>query len=440
MRTLAVFLFLSCLVAHGELVVTNRWPQGDGVCVDAPMRLTFDQPPVLGSAGRIEVVRAADGRHVDAVELGAAEYVDRVGANGGFLLHYEPVHIDGTTVSIRLHARSLSYSEAYFVHVGPGVFKDAEGRDFAGVADGWKFTTKAALARNPDRLVVAANGGADFCTVQGDVDQVEPHRDKPAVIFIRKGRYDELVRVGRERSRVHLVGEDRKGTVIASANNDNLNPGWIQRAVLGVEGDDFVLENLTVHNMTPYKGSQAEAVYINADRCELRNADFLSFQDTLNLNGRVRVRDCYVEGDVDYVWGYGTACFEHCQLRTIHDGVLVQARNPAARRGYIFLDCQLTAEPGVKRCWLARIETARFPASHVAFIRCKIDAHIVPEGWQVSGPPGAELRFEEWGSTDLDGKPLDLTHRNPSAKQLTAEQATALSAAHVLAGTDGWSP
>ena len=70
----------------------------------------------------------------------------------------------------------------------------------------------------------------------------------------------------------------------------------------------------------------------------------------------------YIEGDVDYVWGYGSAVFERCELRTMHDGYLVQARNPASRAGYIFLDCRLTAAPEVKKCWLARIETARaFP-------------------------------------------------------------------------------
>ena len=286
--------------------------------------------------------------------------------------------------------------------------------------------TKPALARDADRIVVAADGSGDFRTVQAAVDFTQAHREKPLVIFIRKGRYEERVRVGREKRHVHLVGEDRKGTVIAFTNNEKLNPGWNQRSVLGVEGDDFVLENLTVQNTTPYKGSQAEAVYVNADRCVLRNADFLSFQDTLCLSGRVSVADCTIEGDVDYVWGYGTAVFERCELRTMHDGYIVQARNPASRGGYIFLDCKLTAAPEVKRCWLARIEAARFPASHVAFIRCAMGPHILPAGWQVTGAAGDALRFEEFGSTGLDGQPLDVSKRDPSGKQLTAEQATAL--------------
>jgi pectin methylesterase-like acyl-CoA thioesterase len=298
----------------------------------------------------------------------------------------------------------------------------------------------ATLARTADRIVVAADGSGDFRTVQAAVDFAEAHREKPVVIFIRKGRYEELVRIGREKRHVHLVGEDRKGTVIAFTNNDKLNPGWIRRAVLGCEADDFVLENLTVQNTTPYKGSQAEAVFVNGERCVLRNADFLSFQDTLNLSGRVYVADSYIEGDVDYVWGYGTACFERCELRTMHDGYIVQARNPAARAGYVFLDCRLTAVPDVKKCWLARIETGRFPASHVAFIRCAMGPHILPAGWEVTGPASEALRFEEFASTDLEGKPLDVSQRNSVAKQLTMEQAATASAAKILAGIDGWNP
>jgi pectin methylesterase-like acyl-CoA thioesterase len=85
------------------------------------------------------------------------------------------------------------------VRISPEVFTDADGRAFAGVSDGWTFRTKAALPRNPDRVTVAADGSGDFSTVQAAVDQIEPHRTKPAVILVRKGRYRELVRIGRER-------------------------------------------------------------------------------------------------------------------------------------------------------------------------------------------------------------------------------------------------
>lgn len=406
--------------ADAELKLLRFWPVDEKVCVDAPLRLTFDQPPVLGSAGNIEVCRATDGQVVETFTPAAARTEDAFGSIGGPVLRYEPVNIDGATASIRLHSQSLKYGESYFVRVEAGVFNG-----FSGTTGDWKFTTKPALPRNPDKLTVAPDGSGDFCTVQGAVDQIDPHRTQAAVISIRNGRYQELIRIGREKRFVHLVGEDRKGTVIACTNNDKLNPGWMHRSVLGVEGDDFSIENLTVRNTTPYKGSQAEAVCLNAERCILKNADFISTQDTLHLSGSVRVTDCYIEGDVDYIWGYGSAFFERCELRSIHDGYIVQARNPSGKTGYVFQDCNLTAGPETKRSWLARIEMNRFPASHVAFIRCQMGPHIPAAGWQMTGPASPTLRFEEFLSTDPAGRSIDVTRRTLPARQLSEKEAAA---------------
>ena len=88
----------------------------------------------------------------------------------------------------------------------------------------------------------------------------------------------------------------------------------------------------------------------------------------------------------------------------------------------------------------ARIEAARFPSTHVAFIRCAMSPQVLAVGWQLTGNAAPTLRFEEFGSTDLVGKPLDVSRRDPAGKQLTAEDATAITAAKILAGSEGWSP
>ena len=451
-------------VTHADLTLVDTWPKGGEVCVDAPLRLTFNQPPVLG-AGKIEVCRQSGAQVVDTVEIAAGrersagilpassgeaagtltgdKSLPRYEAVGSseLQLRYAPVTVSRNTASIRLRPGALVPGEEYFVRVASGAFTDAEAHDFPGLADGWKFRVRSTVPVNAGRLIVAADGSGDFCTVQGAVDHIQPHRTHPALIFIRKGRYEELVRIGKDQPHIRLLGEERDGTLIAFTNNEKLNSGWIQRSVLGVEGDDFSLENLTVQNTTPYKGSQAEAVYINAGRCALQNARFLSLQDTLHLSGRVYVADSLIEGDVDYLWGYGSACFDRCELRSMHDGYYVQARNAPDQTGYVFTDCKLTAAPEVKKCWLARIETARFPASHVAFIRCQMGRHILPAGWQTTGPAEAALRFEEYQSTDPTGALLDVTQRDPAGKQITAERAAEESdPAKVLAGKDGWNP
>ena len=292
-------------------------------------------------------------------------------------------------------------------------------------------------------LVVAPDGTGDFKTIQAAVDAAPAESTARTTILVRRGTYGELVIVSPEKKNLTLRGEDRRGTVIAATNNAKLNPR--RRELFSAEADDFILENLTLHNLTPTGGSQAEAIRVRADRVILRDCDFKSFQDTLRLDGRVYVRDCNVEGDVDYVWGSGTVYFDRCAFHSLHNGYLVQSRNDATHYGYVFVDCTLTGALGIERFVLARIEPVRFPHSHVVFIDCKIGSFLSPVGWQLDKAPGAEtpglaakIRFGEYRSTDLAGKPLGVGARLAASHQLTAVEAARMrDVAHVLGG---WRP
>lgn len=277
-------------------------------------------------------------------------------------------------------------------------------------------------------LTVALDGSGDFKTVQAAIDAAPSDSAERTTILVRRGTYAELVVVPREKIHLTVRGEDRHGTIIAATNNAKLNPR--RREMFSVEADDFRLENLTLHNTTPKGGTQAEAIRVKADRVVLERCDFKSFQDTLRLDGRVYVRECYVEGDVDFVWGGGTVYFERCEFKAVHNGYLVQARNDATVLGYVFVDCRLTATPNVERTVLARIEPVRFPHSHVAFINCALGPHVPPAGWRLDKAPGADvagevgqIRFEEYASTDLAGNRLNPSARLPASRQLSAEAA-----------------
>ncbi|MCX6951676.1 MAG: pectinesterase family protein [Verrucomicrobia bacterium] len=310
-----------------------------------------------------------------------------------------------------------------------------------------RFALLAALLSAPDLFgkdwVVAADGSGDFKSIQAAVDAVPNGSASRTTILVRKGTYAELVVVAREKKNLTLRGEDRQGTVIAATNNAALNPR--RREMFSAEADDFILENLTLHNTTPKGGTQAEAIRVHADRVVLRHCDFRSFQDTLRLDGRVYVRDCYVEGDVDYVWGGGTVYFDRCTFHSVYNGYLVQSRNGADTPGYVFVDCRLTGASNIERYVLARIEPIRFPHSHVAFIDCAMGSHILPVGWQLDKAPGAsapgpapQIRFLEYHSVDLAGKPLDVGGRLPASRQIGADEAADLRNVGKVLG--GWAP
>ncbi len=71
---------------------------------------------------------------------------------------------------------------------------------------------------------------------------------------------------------ITLKGADRKQTILSGVNNNNLNAGTKIRALVGADNaNGLVVENLTIHNLTPQGGSQAEALRLqNCDNasCE----------------------------------------------------------------------------------------------------------------------------------------------------------------------------
>ena len=412
-------------------------PGATQVCPDTPLRLSLGSPAALSGTGRIEVHDAGDGSVVAAIDTASPTETRRI---GGASYNVYPVLIDGGDVIVAPPPGALAWGRSYVVTVEAGVFRQGTEPSAAiGAADGWRFTTKAAPpARDRNEFAIAADGSGDFCTVQGAVDYVPERNARAVELVLHPGIYREMVHVPPGRNGIALRGTDRKRCVIAYANNARFNPAV--RALFDVEADGFTLENLTLRNTTPKGGSQAEALRVRADRCVLARCDFSSLQDTLQLTGRVYVDACFVEGDVDYVWGSGSVYFNRCELKSLNDGYLVQARNDAGRPGYVFVDCTLSGAPGITRYVLARIDPGRFPYSHVAFIGCAMGDFISPVGWQFDGAPAstAHIRFEEFQSTDLAGHPLDVSRRHPASRQLSAAEAAAeRDVANVLGG---WRP
>lgn len=426
--------------------VQSRFPAADepNACADTTLRLVFKAPVTLGTAGSIRVFDVADASTpVDAIDIAATNFTDQIGGRNFHLLH--PVFIDGQNVAIRLRSHVLLPTHSYFVTIDDGVFVGADGVPLPGLSDpsGWRFTIRAAPAPS-DHLVVVLDGSGDFCSVQGAVDFIPANNTSPVLVDLKNGVYREIVLIS-HKSSITLHGEDRQQTVIAYANNDVLQTklGTMFRALFSAESaNDLVIDNLTLKNLTPQDGSQAEALRIDpGQRVIVRNADVSSLQDTMLLTGLVYVENCTIEGNVDFIWGKGAAYFERCELRTVgRAGYNVQARNLGGY-GYVFVDSKLTSDPGIAGNLLARIDASLFPQSQVAYIDCQMGPHTAPVGWLVT-PIGTTatsgLRFWEYNSTDLAGQPLDVSQRLPISKQLTSTEALQLrDKATVLAG---WNP
>lgn len=71
-----------------------------------------------------------------------------------------------------------------------------------------------------------------------------------------------------------------------------------------------------VQNSAPYamageSGAQAVAILIGGDMAAFYSCGFVSSQDTIcDESGRHYFRDCYIEGNIDIIWGNGQSLYE----------------------------------------------------------------------------------------------------------------------------------
>jgi pectin methylesterase-like acyl-CoA thioesterase len=416
------------------LVASAMFPTAGAkdVCADVPLRLTFNVPPTIGQ-GKITVMDAADNSVLQSVDVAQQTATQSIGGLPNY--KYYPVIISGNDATIYFPNGSLKYGKTYYVTIDAGAFKSEAG-DYAGIrgTNDWRFTTKAAApAAGTSKLTVATNGSGDFCTVQGAIDFVPQGNTTRTTILLRPGTYTELIYAA-GKDELTITGEDRKQSVIAYANNARFNPandrGTYHRGVfLAANCKDLVISNLTIRDTTPRNGSQAEALILNGNtksRAIVANVDLYSFQDTLQFNCQTYVSNCYIEGDVDFMWGKGPCFFENCHCYgTRTKAYYCQIRNPATNHGFVYHQCVFDGPDDVTGMYLNRIAPAAFPHSEVVLMDCVVGPAVSPVAWLLNGARGTtapsaapNVHFWEYNSHDVDGKPVDVSKRLDVSRQL----------------------
>jgi pectinesterase len=248
----------------------------------------------------------------------------------------------------------------------------------------------------PD-FVVSSTGDGDFKTVQEAFNAVPDFRKNITTIFVRNGVYREKLVLARSKSNVRLIGEDKEKTVLvyddfaAKKNRFGEEIGTSGSASFYVFADDFTAENITFENSAGRVG-QAVAVRIDGDRVAFYNCRFLGNQDTLYPFGeksRQYYYNCYVEGTVDFIFGWSTAVFERCTIYCKEGTGYITAASTLQDReyGFVFLNCTLTGNAAAETYYLGRPWR---PFAKTVFIDCFMDKHIRKEGWHNWNKPDAE--------------------------------------------------
>ena len=291
-------------------------------------------------------------------------------------------------------------------------------------------------------FVVAKDGSGDFFTVQEAINAVPNFRKNVRTnILIRKGEYKECVIVPECKINVALYAEE--GAVItrdgyaSKPNGLGETMSTSGSSTMYIYAPDFYAEGLTVAN-TAGRVGQAVACFVDGDRAHFRNCRFLGNQDTLYTYGkdsRQYYDSCYVEGTVDFIFGWSTAVFKDCTIHSLAKGyVTAPSTDEGKPYGYVFWNCRLTAEDGVDGVYLSRPWR---PYAQAVYVECEMGGHIDPVGWNNWGKESNEKTayYAEYKSTG-DGA-------NPKARAAFSHQlddASKYAPETVLQGDDGWNP
>lgn len=299
-------------------------------------------------------------------------------------------------------------------------------------------------------LRVAADGSADFRTVQEALDALPPTGGDVAVM---PGIYREVVTIRKPHVRLHGTNDDLTKTVLVF-NNGPKNGGTFASATVFVEADDVTVDHLTIQNDLGQKG-QAVALAALGDRGVFRYLRILGAQDTLFstaklcygdygpcVPARQLFMDDYIAGGVDFIFGDSKAVLEHCELHGIdNSNVMYTAQSkhyPEEESGYVISHSKLTADTGARAIALGR---AWRPYSTVVYLNTEMDAPVTPAGWvewRRFGKSTLETAYyAEYNST---GSGADPSAREPHSHQLTENEAKQWDPRKFLQGKDGWNP
>lgn len=339
-----------------------------------------------------------------------------------------------------------------------------------------------------------AEGISTFHSLQGALDYLERHPKEERRILVDPGIYREQVTVripgvtitgaaagkgGQGESPAAqrgLAGTDEPeqqeavityGLAGREILEDGMKRGTFRTYTFFVDADDVTLQNLTIENSAGpgTRAGQAIALYADGDRLIVEDCRLLGWQDTLftaplppkeiekngfigpkqfapRRNNRQYYKNCYIEGEVDFIFGGATAYFEDCTLfskdvdREIRGFVMAPSTPEGLDYGYVMERCRFTGNCPDQTVFLGRPwrEWGR-----IALLRCEIGSHIRAEGWDDWGKALAHTTsfFAEY---DCKGPGAGLDARPDWCHVLNEADAERYTKEKVLKGKDGWNP
>jgi pectinesterase len=299
----------------------------------------------------------------------------------------------------------------------------------------WNPSAGVTLPGSPT-YTVAADGSGDSRTVKGALDKATG--SSRVNILIKPGTYREKISISGS-TPITLYGADADASkvVIVYGDSSDSAGGTAQSATFTVTNPGFQAKNLTFSNDLDEAGSgctncQALAFYSTGDKLVFDNVRFIGNQDTIYFEttgtgtvARVYLKNSFVEGDTDYIFGRATMVMEDSEMhytslrKPTNAGRQIAPSTAAANKyGYLFNRCKFTADAAtltnkiyLGRSWDQNVASAAdwnassSPNGQAVIRESVLGAHIrLADPWAAAATSGraydsATNRFFEYCNT-----------------------------------------
>lgn len=301
-----------------------------------------------------------------------------------------------------------------------------------------------------------AEGTGDYKTIQEAIDAIPENNQIPIQIYLEPGVYEQVVVISGDKPNITMIGEDAEKTFISYDNHAGMImengdvASTFRSATFTIYANHFKAKGISFVNhydRTKEGGTQAVAVYAYGEHHIYQNCRFIGLQDTLYVReGSHYFKDCYIEGDVDFIFGGARAVFENCEIfgRNPEPGnvdkmgyVCAPSTVACQKHGLFFLNCNIDGDFSKDRLYLGRPwHPAMDPFYNgcAVFMNCSLSDAVRECGWkQMGGYQVKNNRLYEYKNTGAGAVV------NENRRQLSDKEAEELTVLNVLGWNNlGW--
>jgi pectinesterase len=208
------------------------------------------------------------------------------------------------------------------------------------------------------------DNNSEYISLTEAIASLSSDESEHITIKIAPGEYYEKIELRRGNVTIEGTGSEAKDTLLFYDDcarqdmPDGSKRGTFRSYSFFIDASNVTIKNLTIANTSGSedKAWQAIALYADGDNLKFENVRLLGHQDTLftgplppkeiqpggfigpkqfdeRINGRHHYKNCYICGNVDFIFGSATALFEDCVIESIARAFEVQKKSPTSESG-----------------------------------------------------------------------------------------------------------